>query len=141
MLTQDYDYNLYFPDETEAHLIAYEWRMYPVTPDEAHIYPPGTKWTAGKSYDKEYVLSIPIEGNIKTVKWLLDLFEDGKCEWFKDTLKGWKTRTSNEDGFFAEYDSWGGYHWELASKKAPAVVREFVTSLPEYEDGQMEDVA
>jgi len=116
MITTNYDYNLYFEgidgDDATLTLTAYE-----VVADEENVL--------GTNTDEYQSLCIPITPeNMTEVTWLLKHFEV-KPEDVTQTLN-------------VGIDVWGYGYDEFIPLSVPEMIRDFIVSLPAYENGQSE---
>jgi hypothetical protein len=130
MLTNEHDVNIYAPNDDEVKLIAYQWVMYEA--DEVNrLIHPDADWTAGRGEEIEPHLTLTVKDNLPAIRYLFSILEDD------ETLA--RILDENHKWTLEEYDSWHGTWDDFAGDNAPAIIREWALSLPEYEDGMTDD--
>ena len=127
MLTNEHDVNIYAPSNDVVKLIAYQWVMYDNDVENLSLHP-DAKWTAGRGEEIENHLTLTVKDNLAEIRYLFSILED-------DNTLAW----IDNDWALEEYDSWHGVWDDFAGENAPAVIRDWALTLPEYEDGMTND--
>ena len=132
MKTNEYDVNIYAPSNDEVKLIAYQWVMYDNDEENLSLHP-DAKWTAGRGEEVESHLTLTVKDNLPAIRYLFSILEDET---------GFARITDEDDDWvLEEYDAWHGVWEDFAGENAPAVIQNWASSLPEYDDGMTEDNA
>ena len=132
MNTNEYDVNIYAPDNDTVKLIAYQWVMYDNDEENLSLHP-DAKWTAGRGEEVESHLTLTVKDNLPAIRYLFSILEDET---------GFARITDEDDDWvLEEYDAWHGVWEDFAGENAPAVTQNWASSLPEYDDGMTEDNA
>jgi hypothetical protein len=129
MKTNEYDVNIYAPDDETVKLIAYQWVMYAPDSADKSIYS-GVEWTAGRGEEVESHLTLTVKDNLPAIRYVFSILEDNEAFL--------RIMDKDDDWTLEEYDSWHGVWDDFAGENAPAVIQNWASSLPEYDDGMLE---
>ena len=130
MLTNEHDVNIYAPSNDEVKLIAYQWVM-EETDEVTRSILNDAKWMAGRGEEIEPHLTLTVKDNLPAIRYLFSVLEDNEAFL--------RIMDKDDEWTLEEYDSWHGVWDDFAGENAPAIIREWASNLPQYEDGMTDD--